>query len=243
MELSLTTFILESINFLVLIWILKRLFYAPVKKVIEGRKLEVAKTIKDATELKRRADELQTQYTGRLQAWEEEKAKAHMELEKELAEERARRLKQIEQALEAEREKMRAQEERKAADERLRLEHEAMKQSLEFGSRLLAGFASAELEAQILKMALERLHGLKATLEGNPNTNNPAYVVKTGFPLSDAQKTLIQDAIRSELGLAPRIEFSTEKALIAGVEIVLGATVLRANLRDELSSFGEARLS
>ena len=75
MELSLTTFILEIVNFLVLVWILKRLFFAPVKKVIEERKAAVAKTLKDAQETKTQAEALKVQYEGRLKEWEGEKVK------------------------------------------------------------------------------------------------------------------------------------------------------------------------
>ena len=38
-----------------------------------------------------------------------------------------------------------------------------MKQSLEFSSRLLGSLASPELEAKIIQMALERLHGLRSS--------------------------------------------------------------------------------
>lgn len=40
MELSWTTFSLELINFLILIWILKRFLYAPIQKTILERKKE-----------------------------------------------------------------------------------------------------------------------------------------------------------------------------------------------------------
>ena len=44
MELDWTTFILELINFLVLIWLLNRFLYKPVMKVIAQRKTTIQKT-------------------------------------------------------------------------------------------------------------------------------------------------------------------------------------------------------
>ena len=48
MEFDWTTFALEALNFLVLVWLLKRFFYRPVLAVIEARRAETAKTIADA---------------------------------------------------------------------------------------------------------------------------------------------------------------------------------------------------
>ena len=90
---------------------------------------------------------------------------------------------------------------------------------------MLAGLASPELEANIIKMALERLHDLKGALQNSTGDHTSTYVVKTVFPLSDPQRELIRQAIKKELGNNPKIEFSTEKSLIAGVEVVLGSTV------------------
>ncbi len=88
MELSWTTFILEIINFLVLVWVLKRLFYAPVKRVIAERRAAVEKTLRDAESSKREAQELQSKYEGRLREWEMEKERQKEEFRKELGEER-----------------------------------------------------------------------------------------------------------------------------------------------------------
>ena len=56
MELTWTTFLLEVINFLVLVWLLKRLFYAPVMRAIAARRAAVEKTLADAEATKREAE-------------------------------------------------------------------------------------------------------------------------------------------------------------------------------------------
>lgn len=244
MELSLTTFILEIVNFLVLVWILKRLFFVPIKRVIEARKASVSKTLKDAHDLKGQADQLRLQYEGRLKEWEAERAKALVELERSLSEEKIKRLAQIEASLEAERAKMRAQEERKSADAKGRLEHEAMKQSMEFTSRLLLNLVSSELEEKIIKIALGSLNGLRSSALGAPGSasgsKETVCVVRTAFAPSSAQRMSIQGSIESEIGSGIKVQFATDVALLAGIEVVLGGTVVRANLRDELSYFSEA---
>lgn len=235
MELSLTTFILETINFLVLIWILKRLFFAPIRRVIEERRAAIQKTVNEAQTTKSQAEQLRTQFEGRLKAWEQEKAQAESELEKSLTEEKARRLREIESSLAAEREKVRAQEAKVLGEQRERLERDAMKQAMEFTRRLLEGLASPELEAKIIEMVLAQACGLGAVaVEGD-------ILVRSGFDLSEEQKNRICKVVQGELGGKAQIRFSIEKSLIAGLEVVLGANVIRANLRDELAYFSEAR--
>ena len=99
MELSWTTFLLEAINFLVLVWLLKRLFYAPVKRAIAARRAAVEKTLQDAETERREAEDLKAKYEGRLQEWEQEKERQREEFRKELGEERAKQLKVIEDAV------------------------------------------------------------------------------------------------------------------------------------------------
>ncbi len=48
MELDWSTFLLQIINFLVLVWILNRFLYQPVMKVIAERKAAVEKTLADS---------------------------------------------------------------------------------------------------------------------------------------------------------------------------------------------------
>lgn len=75
MEFNWTTFFLEIINFLVLIWILKRLLYQPIKKVILARKEAVQKTLDAANQAKKEATDLQAKYEDRSKEWGKRKGR------------------------------------------------------------------------------------------------------------------------------------------------------------------------
>ena len=68
---------------------------------------------------------------------------------KELSEERAKQLKLTENLVAEEREKAKAQQEKKDAERRMNEEREAMKQALEFTSRVLKDVSCPELEGKI----------------------------------------------------------------------------------------------
>ena len=72
MELNWSTFALEIINFLVLVWILKRFFYQPVLEVIARRRAGIEKTRTEALQLQDEAQALRSQYENRLTEWDKE---------------------------------------------------------------------------------------------------------------------------------------------------------------------------
>ena len=99
MELSWSTFVLEIINFLVLVWILKRFLYKPVLEVIARRRAGIEKTRVDAEALQADAEVLQKQYESRLADWNEERQQARDTLAHELEAERARKESEMQIAL------------------------------------------------------------------------------------------------------------------------------------------------
>ena len=112
MELNWSTFLLEIINFLILVWILKHFFYKPVLNVIARRRRSIEKSLNDANTLHEDAEALRVQYENRLAEWEKERQAAHTSLDKEIETERARRMEALRTTLGEEREKARVIEQR-----------------------------------------------------------------------------------------------------------------------------------
>lgn len=242
MELSLTTFLLEIVNFLVLVWILKRLFFAPVKKAIEGRRAEIKKSLEEAANARAEADKLRSQYENRLKDWEIERAAKLDALRKELDVERDRRIGEIGVLETKERERLRAQEEKTRAETKERQEREAIQQSLAFLSKLLTGLASKEVETGIVRMFLKRWkeENNARTLFARENEKSPhAITIHSAYPLNDTEKALFLEEFPAIPPGRPPFKFAIDESLLAGVEITVGALILRANLRDELRFFSE----
>jgi F-type H+-transporting ATPase subunit b len=244
-ELSWTTFILEIINFLVLVWVLKLLFYAPVKRVIAARRAAVEKTLSDAESSKREAQELQSRYEGRLREWELEKERQKEAFRKELSEERTKQLRLTEILVAEEREKAKAQQEKKDAERRISEEREAMRQALEFTSRVLKDVSCPELEGKIVDLVTKQL--LSGEGESLPSAaaqswdHGAAVRVRSAYSLTEPQRDTLSTVLKSRLGTDAPIEFAVDQNLLAGVEIMVGSYVLRANLRDELQYFSAMR--
>lgn len=241
MELTWSTFVLEIVNFLVLIWILKRFLYKPVTDVIARRRAAIDKTLADAKALNDEATELQQRYEGRLTDWEEERRSARESMTREVEAERTRRLDALNKELDAERERARTAEQRRQDEARRRMEETAAMQGARFAGRLLERAASADLEARLVDLAMEWLgalddDALAAIRDGYQQAPEPVTVT-TAYPLDEARRQQLTDALNHALEATATVDFAEDSALIAGLHVTVGAWVLKANLRDELAGF------
>ena len=244
MELNWTTFILELINFVVLIWILNRFLYGPVMNIIAQRKAAIQKTLSEAETTRKDAQALKSQYENRLIEWEQEREKARTQLHDEIRVERNRLLEDLHVELGQERQKSMAVEQRRLKDFTQRAEASAIALGGTFVSRLLSRLGGPELERKILDMVTEDLSHLpdnqmqliRATSakKGLPMKLTSAYPIDT-----DQRETLCQ-ACRTLAGGDIVCEFFEDRNLIAGLRISFGSWMLRANVQDEMSFFVES---
>lgn len=240
MELSWSTFLLEIVNFLVLVWILKHFLFRPVQEIIERRRAAIEKSVGDAQALQARAEALERQYQGRLSDWEREKQQVRAALEQELEAERGRRLTALQAQLAKEREKAQVSEVRRQADDLQRLEETALRQASAFAARLLQGGAGPETEAHLVEMTvseLQRISGERAEALRNGFAGQQQVEVLSAFPLSESQRRQLEKALAPLIPAALHFRYAQQGELLAGLRITLGAWVLGANLRDELQGF------
>lgn len=244
MEINWSTFLLEILNFLVLVWILKRFLYQPVLDTVAKRRAAIEQTLASAQAAKAEAEALQAQYENRLAEWNEEREAARESLRREIAEERSRRHLTLEQDLEREREKVRVLDEKRRTDSLHKFQEIALAQGEQFVARLLSEFAGPALEQQLFEMALrqldslpvERLDAIRLACEEVPE----AAEASTAYPLNEAHRRQLTDKLSGLLGLPVACHFKEDASLLAGLYVTLGPWVFQANLRDEIKGFAAA---
>jgi F-type H+-transporting ATPase subunit b len=243
-EFSWTTFVLEIINFLVLIWILKRFLYKPVMDAIAQRKAAIEKALADGKLLQSNAQVLKEQYENRLGDWEREKEKARTRLLDEIKTERVRLMAGLQASLEQEREKNQILEQRRIDELRRGIEEEAMAQGGRFAARLLTRLAGPDLEAKIVDLVLEDLSHLpdekRQTICTAYREAESRVLVASAFSLGKMQRDALMKAMSQLIGQDVSCELSQDHHLVCGLRITIGPWVLRANLKDEMGSFIEA---
>lgn len=242
MELDWTTFILEIVNFLVLVWILKHFLYRPVLGVIARRRAQIEKSLNEARDTQEQALALKEQFEGRLAGWETEKEAAHARLMEEIAAERQRLMVAVAKAMDEERAKRKAIEERQQQDWLRSAAEQGVAQGQEFAARLLERLAGPELEAGLFGLLLQELDRLPAqqrkelAVAGSPGEK---IRILSAYPLAAAQRDELTAALKDLLGRELPTEFGEQPELVAGFLVTVGPWVMHANLRDELRFFGK----
>ncbi len=256
MELNSSTFILEIINFLVLVWILKRFFYKPVLEIIARRKAAIEESVTKAEGLQNQAQALQQQYEERLADWQQEKQQAQRTLDASLQKERERQMGALQADLDAEREKEKVLVQRKIEHETQQTVETALQQGAQFASRLLCSVAGPELEKQLVNLLLKQLENLPAEqLEqlrsvngGSEATSDSAInsgainsgidaTITSAYPLDSSTQQALEQACKESLLVNGEFIYRQDPAIIAGLRINIGAWVLATNLQDELAGF------
>jgi len=241
-QLDWSTILLEIVNFLVLVWILKRFLYQPVLDVIARRKAAIDESIAGADAKSKEAGSLKAQYENRLADWDRERAGARETLAHELDAERQRRLAELEEDLATQREKARVADERRLGEFQRHAEERAVAQGARFAAKLLDRLNGPELDARLVALAVEGLEGLEEQrcAELRAGASDAGEIeVQSARALDPASRQAIEAAITKLLGSSPAFRYRVDPALVAGVRVQLGPWVLRASLQDELQGLAE----
>lgn len=242
MNVDATTFALELLNFLVLVWLLKRFLYQPVLDVVERRRALGEQAVADARALRDEAEALKAQYEQRLAHAAEERERALARLDAEIAAARGQRLAAVDAEVAADRERRQALAARDAERRDAERERRAIRLGAQFAGRLLDRLAGPALEDGLVALALADLPGLPAeqreALRAALAAGGVGVEVASAYPLAPATRQALAQAL-GELAARP-VEpvFVEEASLKAGLRVCAGAWVLMANLRDELAFFG-----
>lgn len=243
MELNFSTFLLEIVNFLALIWILKRFLYKPVLDVIAQRRAGIEERFTESQRLHDEAEKLKAEYENRLADWGHERQQARDKLMQELNEERTQQMTALQTALGAEQQKAQVAEARHQADIRHKMEETALVHGARFATRLLEQASGPDTESRLVELVIRELMHLPAehitALRNNYKKIPDAAVVVSAFPLADSQRQRLEQALTTITRPGTPVRFEQDTELMAGLHITIGAWVLAANLRDELRGFME----
>lgn len=230
------TFALQTINVLVLLWLLSRFLFKPAAAIIAARQAEANKLLDDAAAAReqaeaerRKAEDFETQLAaGRVQALRaaEQDAATQKQALLDAAHREAERLRQATRADIAEARRAEAE----AVDER------ASTLAVDIAAKLLqrlpreasiAGFVGGLVDA-VAALPAEARAGFAPTGEPVP--------VKAARALDEAEFRALEEGLGRALGHAVRVETSVVPGLIAGLEIDTPHARVRNNLRADLDT-------
>jgi F-type H+-transporting ATPase subunit b len=230
----------QALNFLILVWLMKRYLYQPVLQAIDAREKRIAAQIADAAT--REATATQEKEEFQRKNTEFDKQRAEM-LGKAADEAKAERQRLIEEARTA------ADALSAKRDELLRSDAKNLHESIvrrtqaevfAIARKTLTDLAGVSLEERMVAVFASRLQALDSAARGRlaealKQSVEPA-LIRSAFELPPAQRNVLQQAINVTFSADIHLRFETVPDVISGIELSASGQKVTWSIADFLSS-------
>ncbi len=230
----------QALNFLILVWLMKRFLYQPILHAIDVREQRIATELANADAQKAEAQKERDEFQHKNEEFDQQ---------------RAALLREATDAAQAERQRL-LDEARKAAaalrikqQEALRNEADTLHQAISrrtqqevfaIARKALADLATTSLEECMGAVFTRRLRALdsapKAGLAEALTTADDPALVRSAFDLPAEQRAVIQQALNETFSAEIPIRFETAPDLISGIELTTNGQKVAWSIADYLAS-------
>ena len=213
----------QIVNFLILVWLLKRFLYKPILDAIDAREKRIASELADADTKKAEAEKQRTDFEDKNKAFDQQRS---VLLGKATDDAKVERERLIDQA-KKDAESLRVTQADALSGDQIRLASEitllAGKEVFAIARKALTDLATVSLEERVGEVFTRRLRELdpkaKALLgDALKNSSQPA-LVRSAFVLPADQRAAIQNALNETFSAEVQIKFEDSQDIICGIEL------------------------
>ena len=231
------TLALQTVNVLVLIWILARFFFRPVADIVAKRQEEANKMLAEAAAARQEAADDRADADKARAEIGAERDRLILEAQTSAQMEKANLLAQSSQEIA----KLRGEAEAAIARDRMAAEQaiiaRASELSVEIAQRLLERLPSKIALSAFLDGLCQELRALPSEARESftsASAADHAIEIVTAAPLSKEESGHVRDALEAAFGSELPFVFRTDPALIAGIELHSRNTIVRNSWRKDL---------
>jgi F-type H+-transporting ATPase subunit b len=237
MQIDWLTVAAQVVNFLVLVYLLKRFLYRPVTEAMARREERIAARVREGCERKEQAEQERERLHQRLERLEARRDDILQQAREEAEKERRRLLDEAREEVDGARRRWQEQVETEQGHFLQELRRRTCEGFQELARRGLQDLADAELEEQMVHTFLERLKGLdKETRQALSESSEPVAVA-TSFALDAGGRRRVTRAIHEHLASELEVEYEESLDLLCGIELTAGGRRLGWSLADYLDRF------
>ncbi|MDB5862378.1 MAG: synthase subunit b [Betaproteobacteria bacterium] len=230
----------QALNFLLLVWLMKRFLYKPILQSIDEREKRIAGRLADADAKKVEAVKERDAFEHKNQALDQQRAALLNQATDDAKVERQRLLGQAQKdadALSARRQ------------ETLMHEAETLNQALVRRTRqevfaitrkVLSDLATTSLEERLGEVFTRRLRDMdgpqKERLAEALRTASGPAILRSAFDLPAQQRATIQNALNETFSAEVRVQYETAPELVSGIELTANGQKIAWSISDYLES-------
>ena len=230
----------QALNFIVLVWLMKRFLYQPVLDAIDAREKRIAAQLTDADKKKAAARSDRDDLAHKNEAFDQQRAALLAKATDEANAERQKLLdaaRQASDALAATRRDTMASD-AKTLNKALRQRTQA--EVFAVARQALTDLASVVLEASACELFVVRLRALEGpardALAAALKSSTDGALVRTAFELPTAQRTALHKAINDTFEMKVTLHYDVAPALVGGIELSASGQKFAWSIADYLAS-------
>ena len=234
------TVIAQIVNFLILVWLLKRFLYKPVLDAIDKREKKIASQLDDAAAQKADAEKEHKVFLEKNEVFDKERAAKMNEAREDANSEKLRLFEEVRKESTALRSKYEDSLEQQKSEMADSLKRKTKDKVFAIAGKTLADLANANLEEEVIKVFIKRIKDLdnekKAKLKDALNNIQKPILIKSAFELSPASKQELEKAIENVGGQQNNSQYQLDSELVSGIEINTESYQLSWNIESYLDS-------
>ena len=235
------TVIAQMLNFLILVWLLKRFLYQPILDAIDAREKGIASKLADADQKQAEAHKQQQDFEARNKTFEEQRAALMAKADDDARAEHDRLVDDAHKQAQG----IRASEATALRDDQahqaVAIRRMAQDQVFAMTKKTLSDLATVTLEERIGEVFTRRLRLMSAKdkdeMSAALKTSPEASLVRSAFDLPDEQKAAIQNALNETFSAVIRVRYETDANAISGIELTAQGQKLSWSIASYLDSF------
>lgn len=230
----------QALNFLILVWLMKRFLYKPILNAIDAREERIAAELADADSTRDAAQNERDKFQHKNEEFDQQHASRLNQATEEVATERQRLLDEARAAandLRAKRQEALRREQQSLAGE---ITRKTRKEVFAIARKTLTDLADVSLEEQMSDVFTGRVRELSGEAKTDfanalSSLSSPALVRST-FELPAEQRESIQLALKETFAADIKLSFETAPTVISGIEITANGHKVGWSIAEYLTS-------
>jgi len=230
----------QALNFIILVWLLKRFLYKPILNAVDAREKRIAAELADADAKKAEAQKERDDYQHKNEEFDQQRAALLSKATDEVKAERQRLLDDARKAADALSAKRQEALRSDAQNLNQAIRRRTQQEVFAIARKALTDLATASLEERVSEAFIRRLRTIdgkaKEGIAAALKTASEPAVMRSAFDLPEAQRAAIQKALNETFSAEVPVRFETAPDLISGIELTTNGQKIAWSIADYLAS-------
>ena len=230
----------QALNFLILVWLMKRFLYQPILRAIDAREKKIAGELADAAAQKAEAKKESDEFHHKNEEFDQQRAALLAKATDEANAERKRLLDEARAAADALAAKRQESLLNEAKNLNQAITRKAQDEVFAIARRALTDLSGATLEDRMIGVFTGRLRMLddaaKSQLGDALKSTKAPALIRSAFDLPDEARETIQNTINETFSADIHLRFETAPDLIGGIELTANGQRISWSIDDYLKS-------